>query len=121
MPTLVFEPDATDGPVTVLVRYRVAAADAGAFREAMAGLGSSRRRTGAARWRFYRSGEVADEFLEMFTVSSWSEYRRQQTERLTGRDREFRDAVAAVCASPPVESHYFPPAVHAGETSHPDS
>ncbi|UFS59944.1 MFS transporter [Subtercola endophyticus] len=109
MPTLVFEPDPTDGPVTVLVRYRVQAADAEAFRAAMAALGSSRRRTGAARWRFYRSGEVADEFLEMFVVSSWSEYRRQQTERLTGRDREFRDAVSALCSSAPVESHYFPP------------
>ncbi|MEF2975684.1 MFS transporter [Subtercola sp. YIM 133946] len=112
MPTLVFEPDPTDGPVTVLVRYRVEAADATAFRAAMTQLGSSRRRTGAARWRFYRSAEAADEYLEMFVVSSWSEYRRQQTERLTGRDREFRDAVTALTASPPVETHYFPPGLH---------
>jgi hypothetical protein len=75
-------------------------------------LGASRRRTGAARWRFYRSAEADDEYLEMFVVSSWSEYRRLQTERLTGRDRELRDAVTAHTLAPPVEKHYFPPGAH---------
>jgi MFS family permease len=111
-PTLVFEPDPLDGPVTIMVAYTVGAANTPAFRDAMKQLGYSRRRTGAAHWRFYRSGETAGAYLESFTVSSWSEYRRQQTERLTGRDREYRDAVTALTSEPPVETHYFPPDVH---------
>jgi len=45
------------------------------------------------RWvrrRLYRSGEDQDVMLESFIVPSWGEYRPQQTQRLTGRDREFQ-------------------------------
>ncbi len=111
-PTLVFEPQPTDGPVTVMVTYTVAAAKRADFEVAMKALGSSRRRTGATRWRLYRSGEDAETMLESFVVPSWAEYRRQQTQRFTGRDREIRQAVIDLSEREPREVHYFPPDVH---------
>ena len=47
--------------------------------------------------------------LECFVVPSWAEYRRQQTQRLTGRDREMRDAVVGLSDGKPSQVHYFPP------------
>jgi hypothetical protein len=74
----------------------------------------SRLRTGATRWRLYRSGERPDSLLEVFVVPSWAEYRRQQTQRLTGRDREYRAAAIEFSETVPTEEHYFPPDVHRG-------
>jgi MFS family permease len=110
-PTLVFEPQPTDGPVTIMVSYEVAPENREEFEQAMGELASSRRRTGATRWRLYQSGEDARGMLESFVVPSWAEYRRQQTQRLTGRDREMRDAVVALSDGSPTETHYFPPGV----------
>jgi hypothetical protein len=49
--------------------------------------------------------------VEVFTVPSWAEFRRQQTERLTGRDREMRAAVVELSQGMPKEEHFFPPEV----------
>jgi hypothetical protein len=89
----------------------VAATNRVAFEAAMKDLASSRRRTGASRWHLYQSGEDALAMLESFVVPSWAEYRRQQTQRFTGRDREMRDAVFALSTGTPSEVHYFPPGV----------
>jgi MFS family permease len=110
-PTLVFEPQPTDGPVTIMVTYHVEAHHRTDFETAMKELESSRRRTGATQWRLYQSGEDATSMLESFVVPSWAEYRRQQTQRLTGRDRGIRDAVVALSDGAPTEVHYFPPGV----------
>jgi MFS family permease len=110
-PTLVFDPQPTDGPVTIMATYRVTAEHRADFEVAMKELEQSRRRTGAARWRLYQSGEDATSMLECFVVPSWAEYRRQQTQRLTGRDREIRDAVVVLSSGKPTEVHYFPPEV----------
>ena len=79
-----------------------------AFRDAMRFVESSRRRTGGYRWSLLRSGEVEDLLLESFMVPSWGEYRRQQTQRLTGRDREIRTAAHGYADGEPREDHYFP-------------
>ena len=107
-PTLVFDPAPADGPVLVQLAYSVHPDSVDDFRSAMLLVEGSRRRTGAARWRLYRSGEKADVFLESFIVPSWGEYRRQQSERLTGRDREIRAAAVAFCDGAPIEQHFFP-------------
>lgn len=106
-PTLVFEPDPTDGPVLVSFEYTVRQDSVADFERAMAAVRDSRRRTGASRWRLYRSGESANTMLETFMVASWGEFRRQQTQRLTGRDREIVAAVDAHIEKPPIERHYF--------------
>ncbi|MET0862913.1 MAG: MFS transporter [Nakamurella sp.] len=98
----------TDGPVLVTVSYTVRPSALPSFEAAMRPLAGSRRRTGGYRWRLYRSGEDQDVMLESFMVPSWGEHRRQQTQRLTGRDREIRSAVLEFCAGAPIERHYFP-------------
>ncbi|HEY0259408.1 MAG TPA: MFS transporter [Lacisediminihabitans sp.] len=108
-PTLVFEPGPRDGPVTIMRSYRVNEAEQAGFVRAMRQVESSRRRTGASRWRLYRSGEEAEVLLETFVVPSWSEYRRQRTQRLTGRDREIEEEAYARASGPADERHYFPP------------
>lgn len=107
-PTLVIDAQPTDGPVLVQISYTVRPDDVDAFREAMRLVESSRRRTGGYRWSLLRSGEDEDLLLESFMVPSWGEYRRQQTQRLTGRDREIRQAAHAYAAQKPKENHYFP-------------
>ena len=107
-PTLVIDPTPSDGPVLVQLAYTVHPESVAEFRSAMVLVEGSRRRTGGARWRLYRSGEVVDVFLESFIVPSWGEYRRQQSERLTGRDREIVAAAIAFCAGAPTEQHFFP-------------
>jgi hypothetical protein len=107
-PTLVFEPQPTDGPVLVQITYTVRADHRDAFRTAMQSVESSRRRTGGYRWTLLQSGEDAELLLESFMVPSWGEYRRQQTQRLTGRDREIQAAARANSDGDPSERHYFP-------------
>jgi MFS family permease len=111
-PMLVFEPQPTDGPVTILISYDVAPENRATFETQMKSLASSRRRTGAIRWRLYESGDDARQLLESFVVPSWSEFRRQQTQRLTGHDRDIRDTVIGLTSGPPTEKHYFPPRVY---------
>lgn len=107
-PTLVLEPQPTDGPVLVQIAYTVRPDDIDAFRESMRLVESSRRRTGGYRWTLLRSGEEEDLLLESFMVPSWGEYRRQQTQRLTGRDREIQATALAHSDAEPREKHYFP-------------
>ncbi|MCU1526555.1 MAG: transporter [Frondihabitans sp.] len=106
-PTLIFEPDPSDGPVLVQISYTVPSESLHEFRSAMRLVEGSRRRTGGSRWGLYRSGEDSNVFLETFVVPSWGEYRRQQTQRLTGRDREIHAAAMAHSDGDPTERHYF--------------
>lgn len=92
-PTLVFEPEPLDGPVLVTAEYRVRPEDEDAFLAAMAVMGRSRRRTGAARWRLYRSVEREHTFVETFIVRSWGEHLHQHHRRLTGQDLVIEQAV----------------------------
>jgi len=107
-PTLVFDPQPTDGPVFVSIEYTVRPDSVADFQHTMEAVRDSRRRTGGSRWRLYRSGDKEDTMLESFMVASWGEFRRQQTQRLTGRDREILAAVDAHTEGPPIQRHYFP-------------
>ncbi|MCV7152085.1 MFS transporter [Mycolicibacterium pyrenivorans] len=104
-PTLVFEPEPLDGPVLVMTEYRVGAADEEAFLAAMAVLGRSRQRTGAARWRLYRSVEREQTFVETFIVRSWGEHLHQHHARQTGQDLVIEQAVESTVGGTPVSQH----------------
>jgi predicted MFS family arabinose efflux permease len=82
-PRLHFDPD--EGPVMVLVEYRVAIADAPAFAEAMEDVGHMRRRDGALRWQIYQDTGDAEHWVEAFTVGSWLDHLRQ-AQRATAAD-----------------------------------
>ncbi|MEV3901738.1 MFS transporter [Mycobacterium sp. NPDC050551] len=109
-PTLTFEPEPLDGPVMVTTAYRVAADDEEGFLAAMAVLGRSRQRTGAAEWRLFRSVEHEATFVETFIVRSWGEHMHQHYVRLTGQDRLIEEAVERYIDGPAVSEHYL--AVH---------
>ena len=108
-PTLIFDPDPSDGPVTIMVDYQVAGEHSEQFEQAMRDVRSSRQRTGASHWRLYRDGDSSDRYRESFVVPSWGEFIRQNTERRTGRDREMMTNALTFVSGAPVESHFFPP------------
>jgi MFS family permease len=92
-PTLMFEPTPPDGPVLVLKTYRVVPENETAFFAAMARVGRSRQRTGAAQWQLFRKAEEAGVFVEAFLVGSWDEHLRQHVTRQTGQDLAAEQAV----------------------------
>jgi MFS family permease len=87
-PMMVFEPCPNDGPVLVVVRYRVPAENLEEFVEAMREVRQSRLRTGGHSWGLYHSVGQPDTFIERFTVASWTEFERQRTERWLELDTE---------------------------------
>jgi hypothetical protein len=109
-PVTVIEPAPDDGPVLVLVRYRVDPARAEEFAAAMRPMRRVRRRDGAYRWGVFE--DVADPgcFVETFVVRSWAEHLRQH-ERFTADDLLVRDRVLAfhVEDEPPRVSHFIHP------------
>ena len=109
-PTLVLEPEPLDGPVLVLTTYHVKPEDEEAFLKAIAAMGRSRRRTGAARWRLYRSIEREHTFVETFIVRSWGEHLHQHYTRLTGQDLLIEQRVEQFLDQDPVSHHLI--AVH---------
>jgi MFS family permease len=106
-PAVQFEPAPADGPVLVTVSYSITPEIEAAVFRALRMVEGSRRRTGAYRWRTYRSVEESETILETFLVPSWSEYRRQRTQRLTGRDQEMEQALRSLLPAAPVEAHYI--------------
>lgn len=106
-PTLVFEPEPLGGPVLVLTSYRVAPENEEPFLAAMAVLGRSRQRTGAAQWRLFRSVEEEATFVETFVVRSWGEHMHQHYTRLTGQDLLIEQAVERYTDGSPVSRHYL--------------
>jgi len=104
-PALVFEPAPPDGPVVVLVSYRVDPQDEAEFFAAMSRLGRSRQRTGAMQWQLFRSIEEDATFVEAFVVRSWGEHMRQHLIRLTGQDLIAEQAVEQFVRGEPTSRH----------------
>jgi hypothetical protein len=67
-----------DGPVLVLVEYRIAPGDVDGFLAAMAELRIVRRRLGATRWGVFQDVTEYGKFLETFLVPSWQGYLLQR-------------------------------------------
>ncbi|MFI2841556.1 MFS transporter [Mycolicibacterium sp. PDY-3] len=104
-PSLVIEPEPLDGPVLVMTDYLVPPEDEAQFLAAMAVLGRSRQRTGAARWRLYRSVEREHTFVETFIVRSWGEHLHQHHTRQTGQDLVIEQNVERYAQGKPVSHH----------------
>jgi MFS family permease len=109
-PVTVIDPEPDDGPVLVLVRYRVDPSRTEEFASAMRALRRVRRRDGAYRWGLFE--DVADPscFVETYVVRSWAEHLRQH-ERFTAEDLAVRDRVRSfhIGDDPPAVSHYIHP------------
>jgi hypothetical protein len=82
-PTVRFDPE--EGPVLILVEYRVATANARPFMAAMEEVGHLRRRNGALRWQLFQDTTDAEHWVEAFTLPSWLDHLRQ-ARRATAAD-----------------------------------
>jgi MFS family permease len=107
-PVVARQPRPDDGPVLVLIEYRIAPEQARAFAHAMRALRLVRLRDGAFRWGLF--GDTADlgRYIETFVVESWAEHLRQH-ERMTVVDRQVRNRAMAfhIGAAPPIVSHFI--------------
>ena len=100
-----FEPEPLDGPVLVMTTYRVEPKDEAAFLTAIAVMGRSRQRTGAARWRLYRSVERETHSWRRSSCASWGEHLHQHYTRLTGQDLVIEQEVEKFLDHEPVSHH----------------
>ena len=77
-----------DGPVLILVEYRLEEEDADDFLLAMAELRIVRRRLGGTRWGVFQDVTTYGRFFETFLVPSWQGYLLQRA-HYTKADREI--------------------------------
>jgi MFS family permease len=78
-----------NGPVLVMLRYRIDPARAAEFSSAMRDLRRVRLRGGAMQWGLFADASDPGLYTEMFLVESWMEHMRQH-ERITVADEEIR-------------------------------
>jgi quinol monooxygenase YgiN len=98
-PVVVHEPRSEEGPVLVVIEYRIDPAQAKYFAEAMGDMKKIRRRDGAIRWGLYRDAADPGRCIETFVVESWLEHLRQH-ERMTISDRLVQERVNAFHIGP---------------------
>jgi MFS family permease len=106
-PTVVFEPQPNDGPVLVHNFYRVSAENLQDFVEAMSAVRRSRLRTGGHSWRLYHSVEDPDTIIERFTVTSWTEFERQRTERWLDSDHDAASKAVGYTVDSTLRRQYY--------------
>jgi MFS family permease len=109
-PVTVIDPEPDDGPVLVLIRYRVDPARAEEFATAMRAMRRVRRRDGAYRWGLFEDVAEPGCLVETFVVRSWAEHLRQH-ERFTAEDLAVRDRIRTfhLDEDPPAVTHYIHP------------
>jgi hypothetical protein len=105
-PKLAFPFKEDEGPVLVLVEYRVPTGDARAFARAMDEVGHLRRRNGASMWRLFQDVADAEQWIEAFTIASWLDYRRA-ARRATAADEAIEEGAVRYHKgeAPPVMRH----------------
>ncbi|MDW8365982.1 MAG: MFS transporter [Abditibacteriales bacterium] len=94
------------GPVLVIIAYRIDPARAHDFVLAMRDLRLERLRDGAIRWDLFRDAADPGRYVETFILESWVEHLRQH-ERVTVADRAVQERVHTfhVGDTPPTVSH----------------
>nr|WP_293838723.1 MFS transporter [uncultured Arsenicibacter sp.] len=106
--TGVIQPE--QGPVVVMVEYRVRMQDQPAFLKAMEELKRLRRRDGALRGGVFTDATDPERQVEFFVVASWAEHLRQH-QRLTNDDLHIQQAVRQYHIGPdrPKVHHFVAP------------
>lgn len=107
-PSFEVEPNPEDGPVLIMVEYRIDPRKSAEFAALMRRRRSARMRDGALRWGLFADASKADRCVEFFVVSSWLEHLRQH-ERVTVADRELENKVRSyhLGDAPPVVTHFL--------------
>jgi MFS family permease len=95
-----------EGPVLVVVEYRVQPERRAAFLRGMDRIAAERRRDGAYAWGLYEDTSQPGRVIETFLVESWLEHLRQH-ERVTGADWREQERVAHLLMCPPRVTHFI--------------
>jgi hypothetical protein len=105
-PRLAIEPEMSDGPVRILIDYRIDPEDYNTFVHEIHKLGNVRLRDGAMRWGIFQDVDDPRHLTETFIVESWIDYLRQR-ERFTASDLTIRNRVFSLHRGnePPRISH----------------
>ena len=100
--------DPEDGPVVVMIEYRVAVADQPAFREAARQLTRLRLRDGALRAGVFTDVAEPTRLTEFFYVATWGEHLRQH-HRFTRDDQQVEAQVRQFHQGPepPHATHFL--------------
>ena len=99
-PTVARKVENNQGPVLVVVEYRVEAANRAEFLGAVDELGRARRRDGAYAWGVYEDVADVGRFVETVTMKSWLELMHQR-ERMTNADEMLVNRVRHLLAETP--------------------
>jgi len=91
-PIITHEVEQDQGPVLVMVEYRIDPQHREPFLAALEKLAHERRRDGAYAWGVFEDAAEEGRMVETFLVDSWLEHLRQH-ERVTNADRVIQDAV----------------------------
>ncbi len=100
------EPDPSQGPVLVTVKYLIDPAKASEFLHQIHKYERVRRRDGATSWGIFVDTEAPDTYLESFKVDSWAEHERQH-DRFTVADREIENQVLGYAVQPVEIKHFI--------------
>jgi len=92
------------GPVLVMVEYRVAQANRAALLRALEDLSHERWRDGGYGWTVFEDVVDSNRIVETFYSDSWLEHLRQH-ERVTNADRHLQEKVAGLLQRPPQIVH----------------
>jgi MFS family permease len=105
-PRFVIEPELSDGPVRILIDYRIDPEDYNDFVQQIHKLKNIRLRDGALRWGIFQDTNDPRHLTETFIVESWIDYLRQR-ERFTSSDLTIRNRVFSLHRGdgPPQISH----------------
>ena len=98
-----------DGPVLILIEYRVDGEDVDDFLVSMVELRIVRRRLGGTRWGVYQDVTAHGKFFETFLVPSWNGYLLQR-DHYTKADRDVEArALRVPPGTRPTEGHPLGP------------
>jgi len=105
-PVLSAEVEVDQGPVQVVIEYRIVPEDRDAFLAAMRDFRAERLRDGAYDWDIYEDAANPGRMIETFLVASWIEHQRQH-HRVTTADQDVQRSLLRFHrgASPPVVQH----------------
>lgn len=106
-PDLIVDPDDFGGEVTVLIEYWIKPEDEEHFLWLMEHIRRTRLRTGGMDWRLMKDGEVANRYVEEYSVATWEEHEVQHHSRLVASDQEIEDQVEALSDPPRSVQHLF--------------
>lgn len=92
LPRPVLQPDPEEGPVLIMIEYRIRLTERAEFTRGLHAVGRIRMRDGAIRWGIFQDTEQPERFVETFVMESWLDFLRAR-ERITDADRVIRDHV----------------------------